>query len=110
MCFLATSPHLRSILSDHSSGIPVELESTMANAPKKLTKAVTNSKTGKTRDVKYGLTAAGRKGTNLKAPQPQGGKRKDSYCARSAGINKAHPKTARNPNSPNNLSRRRWGC
>mgnify|MGYP000384889417 CR=1 FL=1 len=35
-----------------------------------------------------GMTAAGRKaynaktGSNLKAPQPQGGKRKDSFCAR----------------------------
>ena len=38
-----------------------------------------------------GMTAAGRKaynketGGNLKAPQPGGGKRKKSYCARSAG-------------------------
>ena len=35
-----------------------------------------------------GMTAAGRKaynaatGSNLKAPQPQGGKRKDSFCSR----------------------------
>ena len=35
-----------------------------------------------------GMTAAGRKaynaktGSNLKAPQPQGGPRKDSFCAR----------------------------
>ena len=40
---------------------------------------------------KGGLTAAGRKaynkatGSNLKAPQPGGGKRKKSFCARSKG-------------------------
>lgn len=39
-----------------------------------------------------GMTAVGRKaynaktGSNLKAPQPQGGKRKDSFCARMSGV------------------------
>jgi hypothetical protein len=39
-----------------------------------------------------GLTAKGRAkynaatGSNLKAPQPQGGKRKDSFCARMSGM------------------------
>jgi hypothetical protein len=39
-----------------------------------------------------GMTAAGRKaynaktGSNLKAPQPEGGKRKDSFCARMSGM------------------------
>jgi hypothetical protein len=39
-----------------------------------------------------GMTAAGRKaynaktGSNLKAPQPQGGPRKDSFCSRMAGV------------------------
>lgn len=39
-----------------------------------------------------GLTAKGRAkynretGSNLKAPQPQGGKRKDSFCARMSGV------------------------
>jgi hypothetical protein len=39
-----------------------------------------------------GLTAKGRKaynkatGSNLKAPQPQGGARKDSFCARMSGM------------------------
>ena len=39
-----------------------------------------------------GMTATGRKaynaktGSNLKAPQPQGGKRKDSFCARMSGM------------------------
>jgi hypothetical protein len=39
-----------------------------------------------------GMTAAGRKaynaktGSSLKAPQPEGGKRKDSFCARMSGM------------------------
>jgi len=39
-----------------------------------------------------GMTAVGRKaynaknGSNLKAPQPQGGARKDSFCARMSGM------------------------
>jgi hypothetical protein len=39
-----------------------------------------------------GLTEKGRKaynratGSNLKAPQPEGGKRKDSFCARMSGM------------------------
>ena len=43
-----------------------------------------------------GLTAKGRAkynratGSKLKAPQPGGGKRKKSYCARSAKVAKSH--------------------
>ena len=56
-------------------------------------------KTTKGKDRNYlstkegaGMTAAGRKaynaktGSNLKAPQPQGGPRKDSFCARMSGM------------------------
>jgi hypothetical protein len=35
----------------------------------------------------------------------------DSYCARSLGIKKRVSKKKRNdPNTPNNLSRKRWKC
>tara|TARA_R100001509_G_scaffold151849_1_gene111585 strand:+ start:2875 stop:3144 length:270 start_codon:yes stop_codon:yes gene_type:complete len=34
----------------------------------------------------------------------------DSYCARSLGQMKKHPKSASNPNSPLRLSRKRWKC
>ena len=35
----------------------------------------------------------------------------DSYCARSLGIKKGLSKKKQNdPNTPNNLSRKRWGC
>ena len=39
-----------------------------------------------------------------------GTKKGDSYCARSAGQMKKHPKAAKNPNSPLRLSRKRWKC
>ena len=50
---------------------------------------------------KGGLTAKGRRminrktGSKLKAPQPGGGSRKKSYCARSAGQMKKFPKAAK---------------
>ena len=49
-------------------------------------------KIGKHKSRTGGLTAAGRKkynretGSNLKAPQPGGGKRKKSFCARMSGV------------------------
>ena len=65
-----------------------------------------------------GLTAAGRKkynretGSNLKAPQPGGGKRKKSFCARMKGMKKKRTssKTARDPNSRINKALRKWKC
>ena len=53
-----------------------------------------------------GLTAKGRAkynretGSNLKAPQPEGGPRKKSFCARSAAWTGVRGKAAR----------RRWKC
>jgi len=48
-------------------------------------------------------------GGTLKSPQPEGGSRKKSYCARSAGIKKC-----KNPDEkgmcPNDYSRRKWKC
>ncbi len=73
-------------------------------------------KIGKHKSRKGGLTKAGREkinretGSNLKAPQPGGGPRKKSYCARSAGQMKKFPKAAKNPNSRLRKARRRWKC
>ena len=44
-------------------------------------------------------------GKKNRPPQPEGGPRKDSYCARSAGIKKC-----KNPPCPNTLSRKKWKC
>ena len=70
----------------------------------------------KCKSKKGGLTAKGRRminrktGSNLKPPQPGGGKRKKSYCARSAGQMKKFPKAAKDPNSRLRKARKRWGC
>ena len=65
-----------------------------------------------------GLNAKGRASYNranpgkpgLKAPQPQGGPRKRSFCARSAGQMKMFPKAAKDPNSRLRLARKKWKC
>jgi hypothetical protein len=67
---------------------------------------------------KGGLNAKGRASYNaanpdkpgLKAPQPKGGPRKKSFCARSAGQAKMFPKAAKDPNSRLNKARRVWDC
>lgn len=74
----------------------------MAAAGKKYSKTVRNPKTGRKKTVGYGA-----KGYSI-AP---GTKRGDSYCARSLGIKKRLSKKKQNdPNSPNNLSRKKWKC
>jgi len=62
-----------------------------------------------------GLNEKGRaslraKGQNIQRPQPEGGKRKKSYCARSKGQAKKFPKAAKDPNSRLNKARRKWKC
>jgi hypothetical protein len=49
-------------------------------------------------------------GGNLKRPQPEGGSRRDSFCARSAGQMKMWPKAAKDPNSRLRKARRAWKC
>ena len=63
-----------------------------------------------------GLSELGRRaynratGGNLKRPQPEGGSRRDSFCARSAGQMKMWPKAAKDPNSRLRKARRAWKC
>jgi hypothetical protein len=66
---------------------------------------------------KGGLTQKGREafnratGSNLKAPQPQGGPRKRSFCARNAGQIKMHGIDCRaTPDKRACLARKRWKC
>jgi hypothetical protein len=69
---------------------------------KKFVKVVKNKKTGRTKKVSYGAT-----GFTISP----GTKKGDSYCARSYGIKMKLPPSKRNdPNSPNNLSRKKWKC
>ena len=59
-----------------------------------------------------GLTAKGRAkynretGSNLKAPQPQGGSRKDSFCSRMSGV----VKNASGDAPRAKASLKRWKC
>ena len=67
------------------------------------------------KNPKGGLNAKGRasakkQGMNLKPPQPEGGARKKSFCARSAGQMKMWPKAAKDPNSRLRKTRRVWDC
>jgi hypothetical protein len=70
------------------------------------------------KNPKGGLNAKGRASYNranpgkpgLKPPQPEGGARKKSFCARSAGQMKMWPKAAKDPNSRLRKARRAWAC
>lgn len=65
-----------------------------------------------------GLSELGRRaynsatGGNLKRPQPEGGSRRNSFCARMKGMKKklTGKKTANDPNSRINKSLRAWNC
>ena len=66
-----------------------------------------------------GLNEKGRKsyerenpGSNLKRPQPEGGSRKKSFCARMKGMKKklTSKKTANDPDSRINKALRKWKC
>lgn len=58
--------------------------------------------------VSYGQAGRAKDGSKRVKP---GSKKGDSYCARSLGIKKRLPKKKQNdPNTPNNLSRKRWKC
>ena len=64
-----------------------------------------------------GLNAKGRaslkaEGHNIKPPQPEGGPRKKSFCARMKGHKRKNTsaKTARDPKSRINLALKKWRC
>ena len=69
-------------------------------------------------DPDGGLNAKGRAaynkqtGGDLKAPQPEGGPRKKSFCARMQGMKRklTSEKTRNDPNSRINKSLRAWKC
>jgi hypothetical protein len=69
-------------------------------------------------DPDGGLNAKGRAAynrandANLKPPQPEGGPRRDSFCARMKGMKEklTSEETANDPNSRINKSLRAWTC
>ena len=71
------------------------------------------------KNEKGGLNEKGRRsyerqnpGSDLKPPQPEGGPRKKSFCARMKGMKAklTSKKTASDPNSRINKSLRSWNC
>jgi len=86
----------------------------MAKAPKKKFKTAAWARS-EGKNPAGGLNAKGRasakkQGMNLKPPQPEGGARRDSFCARSAGQMKMWPKAAKDPNSRLRKARKAWAC
>lgn len=73
-------------------------------AGKASVKIVKNAVTGRTRKVSYGQAGKAKDGGKRIRPGTAKG---DAYCARSAKI-KGDWKN--DPNSPNNLSRKKWKC
>jgi hypothetical protein len=71
---------------------------------KRFSKKVVNKETGRTKTVKFGQAGKAADGGDRIRP---GTKKGDAYCARSAKI-KGDWKS--DPNSPNNLSRKKWKC
>tara|TARA_R110001592_G_scaffold224032_2_gene479604 strand:+ start:44030 stop:44473 length:444 start_codon:yes stop_codon:yes gene_type:complete len=67
-------------------------------------KVVTNKKTGRKKTVKYGQAGKAKDGGDRIRPNTSKG---DAYCARS---NKIKGDWRSDPNSPNNLSRKKWKC
>ena len=59
-----------------------------------------------------GRASAKKEGMNLKPPQPEGGSRKKSFCARMEGMKSklTSEKTAKDPDSRINKSLRKWKC
>jgi hypothetical protein len=71
---------------------------------KRFTKVVTNPETGRKNTIRYGQAGKAADGKDrIRAGTAKG----DAYCARSAKI-KGDWKS--DPNSPNNLSRKKWKC
>lgn len=71
---------------------------------KRFKKVVKNPETGRTKTIRYGLAGLASDGKDRIRPGTSKG---DAYCARSAKI-KGDWKD--DPNSPNNLSRKKWKC
>jgi hypothetical protein len=88
----------------------------MSDRIRKLRSAAWTRKEGK--NPEGGLNAKGRasynreNGGNLKPPQPEGGSRRNSFCARMKGMRKklTSSKTAKDPKSRINKSLRKWNC
>jgi hypothetical protein len=111
----------KNIATEVKAGKPVKQAvaiaySTKRNAPAKMASGGVSLSVGRGEKLPVekgaGLTAKGRAkynretGSNLKAPQPQGGSRKDSFCARMAGV----VENAKGDAPRAKASLQRWNC
>ena len=76
-------------------------------AKKARSKTVVNPKTGRKKVVRYGQAGKAKDGGPRVRPGTAKG---DAYCARSLAQKKKHKAAGADPNSPLNLSRKRWKC
>jgi len=75
---------------------------------KRFKKVITNPATGRKKTIKYGQAGKAADGGDRIRPST---KKADAYCSRSLGIKKRLSKKQQNdPNTPNNLSRKKWKC
>jgi predicted NUDIX family NTP pyrophosphohydrolase len=105
------------LLAEMIKGDEIPDEPTLLSTPEfKEDSEAWQTKEGKNKNG--GLNEKGRKsynkahGAHLKAPQPEGGPRKESFCARMKGMKAklTNPETARDPESRINKSLRKWKC
>lgn len=80
-----------------------------------MTEAAWTKKAGKNKEG--GLNEKGRKsyekenpGSDLKRPQPEGGKRKESFCARMSGMRKRQKPENNTGDDRLSLSLKKWKC
>jgi hypothetical protein len=116
---LKSAPRMRGV-TPVPNGPLVKKKGSMKGSTLKKGGAVKKAKTGawqrkEGKSPSGGLNAKGRaslkaEGHNIKPPQPEGGPRKRSFCARSAGQMKKFPKAAKDPNSRLRLARKKWNC
>ena len=100
-----------------SDVMPYAKKSTMTSVKKEMKKKATAKpakgkakvkKTSSGKKVSYGQAGPAKGGGPRVKPGTSKG---DSYCARSLGIKKGLSEKKQNdPNTPNNLSRKRWSC
>ncbi len=102
-----------------ASEIPTKDASKRAESYKKGGKVTPAWQRAEGKSKSGGLNEKGRRsyerqnpGSDLKAPQPKGGSRKKSFCARMGGMKKklTSSKTANDPNSRINKALRKWNC
>jgi len=106
--------HLRSVFADfnpeHAESVDImKSNGGSAKSPAWTRKEGKNPEGGLNEKGRASLRAAGH---DIKRPQPEGGSRKDSFCARMKGMKEklTSSETANDPDSRINKSLRKWNC